>query len=218
MEVLQTPPLRHPYKPLQDATQEIRLLQLHSRRRNVPGDDTIRCSLAHTSLGDVGYFEALSYTWGDTTNQKMIQVNGQPFQVTNNLYIALQHLRRDNEARCMWIDAVCINQDDLGERSRQVTQMEHIYQLAKTVVVFLGETWPGRDAAMDFMIAGSQDSTLHLDPSMDHTSRATAWTQVQKTFGRTSSRSSPLPGGFASGLFKSFVLPPMSSFSTGAAL
>lgn len=62
----------------------------------------------------------------------------------------------------MWIDVICINRDDLDERSSQVAQMERIYRLAKTVVLFLGETWPGRDSAMASM---AEDRALHLDPA-----------------------------------------------------
>jgi len=167
MDVTQADTLRHFYRPLRDTSDEIRLLQLHSKQRNALGDDTIGCSLARTSLSDVGSFEALSYTWGDARNRKTIQVNGRQFQVTHNLYVALQHLRRDNEVRCLWIDAICINQDDLGERSSQVAQMEHIYRLATTVIVFLGQTWPGRDAAMDLIVAMAEDNALHLDPSLE---------------------------------------------------
>jgi len=38
----------------------------------------------------------------------------------------------------MWIDAVCINQNDIQERNHQVTQMGRIYENAACVVVWLG--------------------------------------------------------------------------------
>lgn len=166
MNDIPTTPFPYLYKPFHNAVNEIRLLQLHSRHWNPPGDNSIRCSLVHTSLSEVGSSEALSYAWGDATNQKTIQVNGRPFQVTNNLYIALHHLRRENEVRCMWIDAICINQDDLDECSSQVAQMQRVYRGAKRMVVFLGETWSEREAVMDTMILGSKYNPLHYDPSL----------------------------------------------------
>lgn len=39
----------------------------------------------------------------------------------------------------MWIDAICINQEDLGERSSQVSFMTNIYAAAARVVVWLGK-------------------------------------------------------------------------------
>jgi hypothetical protein len=39
----------------------------------------------------------------------------------------------------MWIDAICINQTDLVERSKQVQHMADIYKLASRVVIWLGE-------------------------------------------------------------------------------
>ena len=153
-------------------------MQLHSRRKNGSTDDTIRCSLTRRPLegkrkwwrkGErrIEAFEALSYTWGDATDPKTIQLDGRPFQITNNLYIALTYLRKDNEDRCIWIDAICIDQLDIQERSSQVAQMQQIYRLARTVVVFLGDTWPGLDIALDFILAGARDDTLHYNPSLE---------------------------------------------------
>ncbi|KAI0817358.1 heterokaryon incompatibility protein-domain-containing protein [Xylaria sp. FL0064] len=39
----------------------------------------------------------------------------------------------------VWIDAICINQDDLSERAQQVKMMRQIYQTASTVKIWLGE-------------------------------------------------------------------------------
>jgi Heterokaryon incompatibility protein (HET) len=39
----------------------------------------------------------------------------------------------------LWCDAVCINQNDLVERARQVSLMQRIYSEAKAVTVWLGK-------------------------------------------------------------------------------
>ncbi|KAH6616359.1 heterokaryon incompatibility protein-domain-containing protein [Boeremia exigua] len=77
-------------------------------------------------------FEALSYEWGAATNQQIILLDGRPFAVISNPHVALTHLRRESETRCLWVDALCINQADHHERSSQVAHMQHIYRLAKT--------------------------------------------------------------------------------------
>jgi hypothetical protein len=59
--------------------------------------------------------------------------------IGRNLFIALKHLRRQEDVRILWIDAICINQDDLEERSKEVARMGDIYRNARRVVVWLGE-------------------------------------------------------------------------------
>lgn len=59
-------------------------------------------------------------------------------EVRQNLATALIYLRHKSEARVLWIDALCINQEDMEERSSQVARMADIYRLAHRVVVWLG--------------------------------------------------------------------------------
>ncbi|KAJ3541188.1 hypothetical protein NM208_g4725 [Fusarium decemcellulare] len=88
-----------------------------------------------------GDFIALSYVWGSPTPQRFITVNGAEFGVTPNLYAALIQLRRTQRIRQgfrLWIDAICINQDDLTERGQQVSRMRDIYRSAWQVVIWIG--------------------------------------------------------------------------------
>jgi hypothetical protein len=55
--------------------------------------------------------------------------------VTNNVYRILQDLRLEREKRYLWIDAVCIAQQDPEEKSLQVALMRFIYQEALSVIV-----------------------------------------------------------------------------------
>ena len=48
--------------------------------------------------------------------------------VTRSLYHALRYLRYKSQSRVLWIDAICVNQDDLKERSCQVQRMADIYR------------------------------------------------------------------------------------------
>ena len=59
--------------------------------------------------------------------------------ITKNLAGALQHLRHTNQERTLWIDAVCINQQDLEERGQQVALMKEIFQYSHRTLVWLGE-------------------------------------------------------------------------------
>ncbi|PQE21340.1 heterokaryon incompatibility protein [Rutstroemia sp. NJR-2017a WRK4] len=93
-------------------------------------------------------YEALSYTWGgnDVCELAHVQVEGsqgrgETFATLGlrlNLASALRCLRYINEIRILWIDAICINQEDIEERNEQVKRMTNIYTLAHRVIAWLG--------------------------------------------------------------------------------
>ncbi|KAI8312833.1 Heterokaryon incompatibility protein 6, OR allele [Colletotrichum sp. SAR11_59] len=90
---------------------------------------------------DWGDFLALSYVWGPPTPIQYIFLNGHQFPVGPNLFQALLHLRPNERIRqgfTLWIDAICINQEDIAERSAQVGRMRDIYAAAWQVVIWLG--------------------------------------------------------------------------------
>jgi hypothetical protein len=78
-------------------------------------------------------YEALSYVWGPI-EMKSISLNGQSCDVRENLFDALVTLRHENQQRTLWVDAICINQDDMKERNHQVSRMGSIYSQAEKVV------------------------------------------------------------------------------------
>lgn len=104
------------------------------------GDESsaIRCSLHVASLSERPAYEALSYVWGDENNLIPIQVSGRTIGVTHNLHSALTRLRLGHEDRAVWIDQLCINQDDYGEKSTQVQLMREIYSNCTSGIIWLG--------------------------------------------------------------------------------
>ncbi|KAI1462665.1 HET-domain-containing protein [Annulohypoxylon moriforme] len=94
-------------------------------------------------------YDALSYTWGPTTqheakdgmnaerNHVMI-CNEKELSITDNLFNCLMQLRDNGYYRDLWVDAICINQDDQDERSEQVSIMADVYHSAECVIVWLG--------------------------------------------------------------------------------
>ncbi|KAJ9611434.1 hypothetical protein H2200_004618 [Cladophialophora chaetospira] len=89
-------------------------------------------------------YEALSYAWGDPDAKECINILDdkracRTLQVTSNLELALRHLRHDGETRCLWVDAICINQNDKSEKSEQVPIMGQIYSRASNLCIWLGE-------------------------------------------------------------------------------
>ncbi|KAH9207768.1 heterokaryon incompatibility protein-domain-containing protein, partial [Leptodontidium sp. 2 PMI_412] len=121
------------YSPLASEN-EIRLLCLLSG----VGEDPIECTLQHANLEHNPNYEALSYVWGSPTSSESIEISGKEYFIRENLSSALQHLRHPQNARLFWIDALCINQEEVSERNDQVHQMGRIYRSAVKVIVWLG--------------------------------------------------------------------------------
>lgn len=63
--------------------------------------------------------------------------------------MALLALRQTDEDRLLWIDAICIDQDNDKEKGHQVGQMRQIYENAEQVLIWLGPSNRGIDSLMD---------------------------------------------------------------------
>ncbi|KAI0128025.1 heterokaryon incompatibility protein-domain-containing protein [Xylariales sp. AK1849] len=136
------------YRPLDALRQEIRLFELlPSPDMNCP----IQGNLFHASLSSSPIYEALSYAWGQPLQlTKAIVLGSQTTYITPNLDMALRHLRLQDRSRTLWIDAVCINQQDLAERGSQVALMKQIYSSCALDLLWLG---PNPDEESRFVSA-----------------------------------------------------------------
>lgn len=128
-----------PYRGKELAKDSLRLLQIEP---NEDDSADLVCSLSMVTFGSRPDFEALSYIWGPKEPADTITLNGVPFRVRRNLRDALRFLRRQvahgTAHPPFWIDAICINQHNVGERNRQLPLMKEIYFRANIVVVWLG--------------------------------------------------------------------------------
>jgi hypothetical protein len=113
------------YRPLELG--QIRILDLAS-------DATARMRHVYLKNSTSLNYVALSYTWGASTKTFPFNCDGQNLPVRENLLLALTRLRYILDAP-MWIDAMCINQDDEHEKMGQIQLMSDIYKKAKRVVV-----------------------------------------------------------------------------------
>lgn len=127
------------YRPLPNGC--IRVLALYPRQ----GEGMISCSLRTHSLWDEAStlpFVALSYVWGLDTPSFKILIDKQEVLIRENLYnFLLQVVPHDG----LWIDALCINQQDDNERSQQVSIMGEVYSQVQMVLAWLG---PVQDLAL----------------------------------------------------------------------
>lgn len=100
-------------------------------------------------------YEAVSYVWGDPRKRREVTISGTTLSVTANLHAALTAFRHQPPAsnssgsfdratghvqrpvQRLWVDALCINQDDVAERTSQVELMGHIFAGARRVLAWL---------------------------------------------------------------------------------
>ncbi|PMD13760.1 hypothetical protein NA56DRAFT_545470, partial [Hyaloscypha hepaticicola] len=94
--------------------------------------------LEEVSLDSAPPYESLSYTWGDPKRTKKIFVNGLPFYTTPSTFNVLRSRSSPWKTRVLWIDSICINQEDVAERSSQVLLMGEIYRCCSRAIVCLG--------------------------------------------------------------------------------
>lgn len=127
---------------LPDASSQIRLLQIHPGT----GDSPIECSYSIASLDDADMkYETVSYVWRDVKSgvgkPTHILVDGSPVQLGGSAHRALCQLRKPDQDRTIWIDALCIEQSNNVEKTEQVKLMGRIYKSCTQCAIF----WGGED-------------------------------------------------------------------------
>jgi tetratricopeptide (TPR) repeat protein len=137
------------YRPLSLDSRQIRRAYITKGGRS----DPLEATLLRTSLDALPSYEALSYVWGKDQSVGKLTLNGHCIDITPNLQGVLVQLRSSTEDRLIWIDAICINQEDPKERSKQVQLMREIYSNARRVIVWLGEEAEDTKAGVEFLKA-----------------------------------------------------------------
>jgi heterokaryon incompatibility protein (HET) len=155
------------YSPLKNPN-NIRLLQLLPAPYK---SASIQCELFEYTLPEEDQkshlYDALSYVWGDESDPESITIigsqgNGSRLSVTVNLYKALLHLRDQIFPRVLWVDAVCINQEDKIEQTNQISLMASIYATASRVTVWLGEPQDNSSLALEAIQVAAENSSSNI--------------------------------------------------------
>jgi hypothetical protein len=122
----------HRHLPLDGNQKQIRLVQLLPT-----DDDQVHIKLLVCGLAEVA-FDALSYTWGNSSADFTIVCEGQPLEVGRNLFLCLLSLLNCSQTRPLWIDAISIDQANVAERNHAVSQMPLIYHTARRTLCWTG--------------------------------------------------------------------------------
>ncbi|KAL1619551.1 hypothetical protein SLS56_010045 [Neofusicoccum ribis] len=136
-----TSDLYHLYRSL-ESERHIRLLQIHHGAGPRWKGWTRRgpsFSLVHYSLDDAPPYEAVSYAWGHTARfEKLPMSDGNNLRITKSVFEAIPYLVDRSETGLLWLDQICIDQDDLEERGHQVALMRDVYRGASRTLIWLG--------------------------------------------------------------------------------
>lgn len=162
---------RYVYEKITNAS-SIRLLLLEPGQENEP----ICCQLSTVDLDTRPIYEAISYCWGGPPDERKIICEQGTLPVTKNLYDALHQFRDLEKARTLWADAICINQEDLVERTQQVPLMRRIYEQCSQCIVWLGVDEQDDYSASQLLIKLSQ-----LRSAQRSQSRGKPWSRLTTT-------------------------------------
>jgi hypothetical protein len=121
------------HTPLNLSQESIRLIRI---TYDLSPDGHIQCELRQATIKDT--YICLSYVWGGEFDGTWILLNGQRFWVRANLWSFLDNARFKQHISWIWIDAICIDQANPGEKVHQVQQMGRIYSEAERVICWLG--------------------------------------------------------------------------------
>lgn len=139
----------------------------------------LRCSIIQYSrtvelarADNSRHYSAVSYAWGAPDFSRVLVCASDDAQSGSESYLSitphvdalLRHLRKPSKRVYLWIDALCLNQQDGAEKGQQVPLMGQIYRDAKKVHIWLGED-PGRVAPSVFALfryLNNKSSSLEL--------------------------------------------------------
>ena len=97
-------------------------------------------------------YTAISYAWEDSSPfQRASCKDGRHIWLSKTLSSLITCLAKRHDYFVVWIDALCINQDDVEERGHQVNLMAQVYSLAEQVVIWLGEGCAETDTAFELL-------------------------------------------------------------------
>ncbi|OAL51769.1 hypothetical protein IQ07DRAFT_586122 [Pyrenochaeta sp. DS3sAY3a] len=146
-------PIGHDYKydPLV-GDHDIRLLKVDENPGSI---NRLSGTLVHHSLDEFASespsfsYHAISYAWGDPTSTDRLWLSHSGYlEINASAAYVLRHVTTE---KLIWIDSVCINQNDTSEKSTQLRYMWGIYKFAEEVLAWPGGAEDGGDLAMELL-------------------------------------------------------------------
>ncbi|KAI7467628.1 hypothetical protein KC351_g13972 [Hortaea werneckii] len=158
---------KYAYQPLDKESLQIRLLTVYPATD--PSEVPVKCSLSHANLGQEPKpeYETISYTWGQSKECKIVMLDDCPLNVPVSAERAIRRMRLRDQSRVLWIDAICINQGDINEKSHQVEIMAEIYSRTSQGLIWLGETDESTEKALQSINAAYAEAYAETNEFRD---------------------------------------------------
>lgn len=120
-------------------------------------------------------YDAVSYAWGEDLSTVSILCNGHELCIRKDLFDALPYIHkwRQGPQVPLWIDSICLNQQDDKEKATHVPMMGLVYENAARCLVWLGQGSEESDMAMYSVRVFAQTmSRMEIDPKRTDTLNA----------------------------------------------
>lgn len=122
----------------------------------LPGtfDDPLDCTIEVSSLQHTIHktrYKAISYCWEGKAYTQKIKLNGAAHLITKSAEEVLRHVRNEKVAQPVWIDSICIDQQNKEEKIEQIKNMGVIYSNAEETVAWMGTPEDDDDRALNFI-------------------------------------------------------------------
>ncbi|KAL5947227.1 hypothetical protein ACKVV1_000301 [Pyricularia oryzae] len=142
------------------ARDEIGLLALDPAKRR---DTPLSASLVHRRRSEaIEEYSAVSYVWGQEKSIRSLEISDGSdtsyLRITPTVDVLLRYLRKTKKLRYLWIDAICLNQEDEAEKAHQVPQMDRIYSGADQVRIWLGHESPMTTSVYSFFRKATRET------------------------------------------------------------
>jgi hypothetical protein len=159
------------YRKLNTERREIRIVTLEGfeAHPDKPTSRNVTCTVEQIPLNRANPFYALSYVWGDPSDTDLITLEGKHFRVRRNLWQFLQQLCGRFSKLRVWLDYICINQQDIEERNFQVSMMDQIYHSADAVYAWIGPMTVDSEEFFENVqiISGHQNKSIRTTQNHD---------------------------------------------------
>ncbi|KAF2263797.1 hypothetical protein CC78DRAFT_568842 [Lojkania enalia] len=129
------------------APRQFRLLRIYpaleeSRERRSsnepPSTKGYSLDLITTLLDNAPSFETVPYVWGTgNRNVELEFKGGSSLKITQRLFDSLIELTRNCSTGYLWIDQICIDQENDREKAHQIPLMAEIYKSCDRVLIYL---------------------------------------------------------------------------------
>jgi hypothetical protein len=166
------------YEALKDPHHQFRLVELCPAPNKA---DALIATISHHSLDDHPPFWALSYTWSYHQISTPFRLHDADLCIGLNLAAALRFIRHDQKPQLLWIDAVCVNQEDEDERSEQVQLMPWIFSASAKVIAWLGEATSDSKNALGLLENLKEE---HIAEMAESDFQCSNWKALKKLWSR----------------------------------